>query len=658
MVTIAFIKAFLRDTLAASFHPQSLKCANILYMARQSRGSSVILQQYLTVLPLICPFLKKLTGQQRTMGDMVLSFDQKVLTEHPVHPDRMSGKQFRWYSGRQSHQAVNDPSDVLLNGSMVNAALISLNEGSMNHTEVTVHVQHGSLLHPAASPTIVRTSPPHPHLPAGPFYTHTHILDQIAHELQTGHGVWLTGQRGCGHTTLLRQIMHHPPAGRSFSDGILYVDGMQAPHNLEDLTQSLYNVFYMRTDGTVVHRHPDVVRAELSSLNALFVLDRVRLSSHQLVSLADTLRHSGAMLVAADGLAPDTLLDLPLGSLPHEEALCLFAAETGCDLAQPDHHNIAIRICVAFQYLPLPLVLVARLVRVQATSLAQLVSASEALASEQEPLNRAVRLVLPFLDECERHVLASLVRAGGYDMSLEALTDICEQPPVVVAKALTRMIDLHLVTGSSERYMITTSSLRRILARLLPRGQEQQRTAAFFAAAATIQNGNMTWLGREWLNLMAAARIALLEGQTLQAGQLVRAVQPYVVLRGYWNDWEHLIDLAEQAAQSSGDHALLAWALHERGTRAGLLGNIAAAASLLSRARRMRLDLDDQAGAAATLHNMEYLEVLPTLSDTMADAGSASTAWTLLKLRLLLLLVIFLAVSGISMGLVVLLTDT
>src|SRR6185503_12767349 len=77
--------------------------------------------------------------------------------------------------------------------------------------------------------------------------------------------------------------------------------------------------------------------------------------------------------------------------------------------------------------------------------------------------------------------------------------------------------------------------------------------------------------------------------------------------------WGRLIDWAGRAAQVGGDRALEAWALHERGTRAGLLGDRATAKQALDQARRLRTKLGDQVGAAASRHNLTYLNLLPAV---------------------------------------------
>jgi PKD repeat protein len=92
---------------------------------------------------------------------------------------------------------------------------------------------------------------------------------------------------------------------------------------------------------------------------------------------------------------------------------------------------------------------------------------------------------------------------------------------------------------------------------------------------------------------------------------LARAIQPVLVLNGLWDSWEQVISYAYQAAQGGALPGLFSWALHERGTRAGLLGDMATAASDLEQALQLRLDAGDTAAAAITRHNMEYLGLLP-----------------------------------------------
>jgi hypothetical protein len=214
------------------------------------------------------------------------------------------------------------------------------------------------------------------------------------------------------------------------------------------------------------------------------------------------------------------------------------------------------------------------------------------------------------LSDTERAVLTALARIGGADADLKAIEAVSQAPAASLIPALERLCDLRLVEGGGDRYAIATLALQRIFDRLLGPGAERKRAAAFFAGAAVLHVGDLAWLETEFANLTAAIKTALEAGESAQAGELARAIQPLQTLRGYWAGWGQTIDWAEQAARAGGDRALEAWALHERGTRAGLLGDDATAAMNLDRARRRRESLGDRAGAAASERNMAYLDLI------------------------------------------------
>jgi hypothetical protein len=127
-----------------------------------------------------------------------------------------------------------------------------------------------------------------------------------------------------------------------------------------------------------------------------------------------------------------------------------------------------------------------------------------------------------------------------------------------------------------------------------------------------------------------ALQTALHADQMQQVGVLAQAVQPVLVLRGWWGQWEQVLEWAERAASAAGDEALSAWVLHERGTRASLLGNRKAAAAALHSAWRLRRRLGDTAAAEVTYHNLAYLDLLPPAT----PRTRASTTYTRPRLSL------------------------
>lgn len=149
--------------------------------------------------------------------------------------------------------------------------------------------------------------------------------------------------------------------------------------------------------------------------------------------------------------------------------------------------------------------------------------------------------------------------------------------------------------AGSDRYQVAHTSLRRIFDRILPAGGQHSAAATYFAAAAGQHATDIEWLLREQPNLLDAARTLLADGRAADAGALMKTLQPALAVSGQWSGWGRAVDLAEEAARASGDSALRAWALHERGTRAGLLGDRAAPAQALRAALALRRALGDRA---------------------------------------------------------------
>ncbi|MFL5801663.1 MAG: CHAT domain-containing protein [Roseiflexaceae bacterium] len=511
------------------------------------------------------------------------------------------------------------------------AIVAVLGEG---YARVTISSAAGTLLGAARPPAIERLAhAPRPPRPPRGFRDREEEQQELLPELEPGRGAWLRGPPGSGRSALLRQAANSA-AARALPDGILYINEQIEPSSLDDIAQGLFSAFY--ASDTTVRVAPELARTYLGGLRALFMLDRLPLNSDELVELADILA-GGAMLITADGAAPDTLLELALGGLPRAEAVALCAAEMHLSIVVPQIASLLDRLCAALGDLPLPLLLAGRLVQKGLAPLERLVAVLDEMADEREPLTRAARLALATLNDDELATLAALARVGGLDAATDAITAISQIPPERLAQALERLCDLRLVEGGGDRYAIATLALRRILDRQLKHGTQRQRAAAFFAGAVALHIGDLGWLATEFSNLTAAIETSLTGGEAVQAGALARALQPLPVLRGYWGGWSRLIDWAEQAARAAGDRALEAWALHERGTRAGLLGDGTLAAASLDQARRLREALGDQTGAVASAHNLAHLGLLPPAAAISPHPPAALTRGLLAAVLLLLI---------------------
>jgi DNA-binding MarR family transcriptional regulator len=491
-----------------------------------------------------------------------------------------------------------------------------------------------TIVNPAPRPKIERLPypPPRPRPPRR-FLNREAECARLQPELQPRGGAWLHGPPGHGRTALLHKVANLPLAG-ALSDGVAYVRGDREPPQLDDIVQRLFNSFY--TSDEAVVPTPQLARAYLGNMRALFLLDHLPLNHDDLIELTDTLAE-GAVVVAADGDAPDMLLDLPLRGLPRREAMRLCVTNAQIDPRPPGVLALLDHLCAALHDMPLALLLAAGLLRCRATTLAQLVAVlDEIIAARRRPLERAVgqaapqisgralastalangaheslalaaQLALRALHGDEPAVLAALVRVGGPDAEIAALSAVSQLPAPTVTAALAHLHQLGLVEHEHNRYSVSFSSLRCVLDEQLPAGRERERAAAYFAIAAFARAGDLAWSSGEQANLLAAIKTSLAAGQPRQAGQLAQAVQPALMLSGRWGSWMQAIEWADRAATDSGDAQLHAWALHERGTRAGLQGDRAAAVANLTQSEQLHRQLGDRAAAAISRHNLRYL---------------------------------------------------
>ncbi len=387
----------------------------------------------------------------------------------------------------------------------------------------------------------------------------------------------------------------------------MLLDGAQEPAALDDLLQRLFERFY--ASDVAVRVTPQMARTYLASLHALVAIDSPMLGRSALESLADALAGS-ALLIAGNSSSLETLVDLPIGGLPRSDSLALCSTAAAVDRAEPAAAAQLDPICAVLGDLPLPVVLAGALLRAGAAP-KPLFAALANQPADDDPLTRIVRVLLSALSDAARSLLAALIGAGGPDVSRATLVAISRLPDATLDSAIERLIALGLMQRSGERFTIAFSSLRYTLTRLLDTSTERSHAAAFFAGVVALHAGDLNWIGNEASNLISAIKTALSTGQHQLVGPLAKTLQPWLTLQGQWASWGDVIDWAETAARATNNDELLAWALHERGTRAGLLGNQTLAQSALRAAIQLREGLGDEAGVAFSQHNLRQLGLMP-----------------------------------------------
>jgi hypothetical protein len=318
-----------------------------------------------------------------------------------------------------------------------------------------------------ARPAFTQLPPPRPPPPIPGFLGREKELAVLRAELRPGGGAWLHGPPGCGLTALLRQAANAPEVA-ALPAGVVYLKGQDDRSTLDDVVLRLYARCF--ASDAAIQLSPELARVAISRLQALFVLDGVPLAWTDLHELT-LLFGRGAVLVAADGSASDSLLDVPLGGLTLDQARRLFLREARqAGEAQPDQIAWLNLVCNGLANLPLPLVLAGRLYgELGPGSREALIELAKESIDGRTALARAVRICLAALDDDERMVLAALAGAGRSGLDLATLAQVSTLSALDLANALSRLTRLRMLNCDSKRCVISWRCLRQTLQSVLRR---------------------------------------------------------------------------------------------------------------------------------------------------------------------------------------------
>lgn len=113
------------------------------------------------------------------------------------------------------------------------------------------------------------------------------------------------------------------------------------------------------------------------------------------------------------------------------------------------------------------------------------------------------------------------------------------------------------------------------------------------------------------------------QGRWTEARRLARALSGLLALLLRWVDLVRSLNLVRATAERLHDRAAVAWSEHELGTLNLAAGDVAGANRRLGEAERIRRELEDRAGLAATEHNLRVLcrELRDQLPDDDRDAS-------------------------------------
>jgi DNA-binding SARP family transcriptional activator/tetratricopeptide (TPR) repeat protein len=470
----------------------------------------------------------------------------------------------------------------------------------------------------------------------------------------------IAGAAGIGKSALAIRAAHRH--AMRFPDGQLYVDLQAATAGLQPVAPLGVLGRFLRALGmhpggipTEVNEASAAFRSRVADRRLLVVLDNaadaaqvrpllpagpgcaVLVTSRAMLSGIDGARH-----LRLEALAPTEATEL-LGHLAGQARIA----------AEPDAADAVVRSCAA---LPLALRIVgARLaarptwpVRAMADRLADAqrrldeleIADTGARASFAVSTEQARNSADP-ADQAAADAFGLLGVLDGPTLSLAVVARLLDVSHTAAERVLERLVDLQLLeTPSPGRYRL--HDLLRLYARELAQQRpEQERSAelnrvlTFYVdtawhTLALLRPGDnrlaridhrwrsgglefvddqaaLAWLDTERANLMVAVQQAAASAPGVPdelAVQLAHALYGFLTVRGHWDDWEKVNQIALGVAREKGDLAGQAQIQNDLGVRAWRLGRYKEALACLHASLTLRRKVDDLPGQAAALANL------------------------------------------------------
>jgi hypothetical protein len=388
------------------------------------------------------------------------------------------------------------------------------------------------------------------------------------------------GAPGIGKTALLRHLAHDP--GASWPDGIVHVRVAGQP--LEDVLQWLFDVFW--TTEPPWAPGPLRVREYLRELRALVVFDDVEFTRDECTELLDAATQSTFLLAATEPHLEATERTVALRGLPATAAVAAFERCLGRPLDDGESGRAA-ELVGRLGGVPALVLEAARIIRDGVCRLSDL-----AHRPDEELARRRVLA----LTDAQRRLLALLAELAPAAVPAELLS----------ADATSGARDLAALERAD---LVETSSPRYALARPLPsaarEGLPAVEPAAFLELVGASQEGAL-------VEDAAPAAVAALDwGRRVGALDAVvdaaRALDGALLGTRRTGAWGSTIAHGVAAARDLGRAADEAYFLHQQGTRWLCLDEPGLAEDHLRRALELRERVGDEAGAAASRHNLDVL---------------------------------------------------
>jgi hypothetical protein len=449
--------------------------------------------------------------------------------------------------------------------------------------------------------------------------------------------VEIYGPAGAGKTALVRNVAHHP-AGQ-FPDGVVYSSSRQpAP----DLLRFLFQTFYETPEPFMPSEAE--LRRHLHDVKALVQLDDVDLERDELEMVTNVVPSCLFLLSSERRVLFEEGPSVPVRGLPEAAALQLLERRLGRALA-PEEATSARELVGELARMPLLVVQAASRMVDDGLTVEQVAAEVRARAPAETP---ALKLSLSEPELRAMAVLAAARAPVGVELVVEA-TGLADAQAV-----LEGLKDRGLVQSHSPRYSLVPD-LHPVLIAEVEAAWQDSALDAITSWAEDRSSSDPYLVLEEAEALMGFLRWAEERSRWPSVIRLGKALERPLALAARWWRWREVLASMLRAARAEVDPAQEAWALHQLGTRSVGLAQITEGRADLLEALRIRETTGDQAGAAATRHNLGFAGGAPEPVDHGGGGGGGSSddvddgpRWWL---RILIALVVVAAGGGAAVAL-------
>ncbi|MEW6400651.1 MAG: hypothetical protein AB1649_02565 [Chloroflexota bacterium] len=498
-------------------------------------------------------------------------------------------------------RTTSAPARIEIHGNVENGNIV------VGDNNFVVNTNHGTIIYQQAKPQVrLRDFAPQPPRAPRGFINRTAELGQLEAWIAANEMALVHGEDGMGKSSLLRQAANSA-AGRGRANGVILLESDNADSPVlgpDDVIQRAFDALFESNPPLKVDAN--TARTYLSNTSPLLLLDEVPLSPALQRSLPD-LFPNGAMLFTSDvEFGREDFLRMPVGALPREAAVRLFAEKSGIQINEQNADGFD-SVCALLEDVSLAVVITGNVTREARLTLEDTLVDLREIGQKLEPgLERALAFAINHLTPEERDILSTAALTPGISMTAKWLEAAFGSEEA--GRFVERLKALGLLVTNSPRLRVPPGI--RLPMRSYASVDEDRvlrSLAEFLLAAAERAPQDWQFFADELGNLFGALSWAVRTKSWRVALRLARVVEPYLTLRGLWDAWRDALDLLLEAARQTGDRAAEAFALHQSGVREAGVGLRQKALALLRQALEIRRAIGDTIGVVYTQHNIDIL---------------------------------------------------